>query len=155
MCDITVCMCVSWWVVRAADTETYPNVLAHFHTIWIKARPDEHMARVRAQGDERPMAGNPEAMEQLRSILTSREALYGRALAQLDTSDQTVDQSLASLITMVQERGFTGCSGLHPQACLISGRATNHRRRQRFAARRSAPPCPVPPPACRYAALTS
>jgi XRE family aerobic/anaerobic benzoate catabolism transcriptional regulator len=66
------------------------------------------MARVRAQGDERPMAGNPEAMEQLRSILTSREALYGRSLAQLDTSDQTVDQSLASLITMVRERGFTG-----------------------------------------------
>jgi XRE family aerobic/anaerobic benzoate catabolism transcriptional regulator len=91
-----------------AEPETYTNVLAHFHTIWIKARPDEHMARVRAQGDERPMAGNPEAMEQLRSILTSREALYGRSLAQLDTSDQTVDQSLASLITMVRERGFTG-----------------------------------------------
>ena len=91
-----------------AEPETYTNVLAHFHTIWIKARPDEHMARVRAQGDERPMAGNPEAMEQLRSILTSREALYGRSLAQLDTSDQTMDQSLASLITMVQERGFTG-----------------------------------------------
>ncbi len=91
-----------------AEPETYTNVLAHFHTIWIKARPDEHMARVRAQGDERPMAGNPEAMEQLRSILTSREALYGRALAQLDTSGQTVEQSRDSLIAMIEERGFTG-----------------------------------------------
>jgi XRE family aerobic/anaerobic benzoate catabolism transcriptional regulator len=91
-----------------AEPETYTNVLAHFHTIWVKARPDEHMARVRAQGDERPMAGNPEAMEQLRSILTSREALYGRALAQLDTSGQTVEQSCDSLIAMINERGFTG-----------------------------------------------
>lgn len=91
-----------------AEPETYTNVLAHFHTIWVKARPDEHMARVRAQGDERPMAGNPEAMEQLRSILTSREALYGRALAQLDTSGQTVEQSCDSLIAMIKERGFTG-----------------------------------------------
>ncbi|MEL0438353.1 helix-turn-helix transcriptional regulator [Phycobacter sp. K97] len=90
-----------------AEPETYTNVLAHFHTIWVKARPDEHMARVRAQGDERPMAGNPEAMEQLRSILTSREALYGRALAQLDTSGQTVEQSCDSLIAMINERGFT------------------------------------------------
>ncbi|MBE1297932.1 helix-turn-helix transcriptional regulator [Phycobacter azelaicus] len=95
-----------------AEPETYANVLAHFHTIWVKARPDEHMARVRAQGDERPMAGNPEAMEQLRSILTSREALYGRALAQLDTSGQTVEQSCDSLIAMIKERGFTGQPGL-------------------------------------------
>ena len=64
------------------EPETYNTLLGHFHTIWLKAAPDEHMARVRAQGDERPMAGNPEAMEQLRSILTSREALYGKALAQ-------------------------------------------------------------------------
>ena len=91
-----------------AEPETYTNVLAHFHTIWVKARPDEHMARVRAQGDERPMAGNPEAMEQLRSILTRREALYGRALAQLDTAGQTVEQSCDSLIAMLKERGFTG-----------------------------------------------
>ena len=91
-----------------AEPETYTNVLAHFHTIWVKAQPDEHMARVRAQGDERPMAGNPEAMEQLRSILTSREALYGRALAQLDTSGQTVEQSCDSLIAMIKEKGFTG-----------------------------------------------
>jgi XRE family transcriptional regulator, aerobic/anaerobic benzoate catabolism transcriptional regulator len=64
------------------------------------------MARVREQGDERPMAGNPEAMEQLRSILTSREALYGKALAQLDTSAQSVDASLAQLLALIRDRRF-------------------------------------------------
>lgn len=89
-----------------AEPETYTNLRANFHTIWIKASPDEHMSRVRAQGDDRPMAGNPEAMEQLRSILTSREALYGKALAQLDTSGQGVEETLADLISLIQDRGF-------------------------------------------------
>ena len=62
------------------------------------------MARVRDQGDDRPMAGNAEAMDQLRSILTSREALYGRALAQLDTSGQSVDASLAGLLALIRDR---------------------------------------------------
>ena len=52
------------------------------------------------------MAGNPEAMEQLKSILTSREALYGRVEAQLDTSGKSVDASLAELQQLVDQRGF-------------------------------------------------
>ncbi|MVO16475.1 helix-turn-helix transcriptional regulator [Parasedimentitalea huanghaiensis] len=90
------------------EPETYNSLLTGFHTIWIKASPDEHMSRVRAQGDERPMAGNPEAMEQLRSILTSREALYGKALAQLDTSGQGVEETLAGLVDLIRDRGFLG-----------------------------------------------
>ena len=62
----------------------FNNLLDRFHTIWLKAAPEEHMARVRAQGDERPMAGNPTAMEQLRSILTSREDQYRQAAATLN-----------------------------------------------------------------------
>jgi len=89
-----------------AEPDTYTNLRANFHTIWIKASPDEHMSRVRAQGDDRPMAGNPEAMEQLRSILTSREALYGKALAQLDTSGQGVEETLSDLVSLIQGRGF-------------------------------------------------
>ncbi|TMV06965.1 helix-turn-helix domain-containing protein [Ruegeria sediminis] len=89
-----------------AEPDTYNTLLSHFHTIWLRASPVEHMDRVRAQGDERPMAGNPEAMEQLRSILTSREALYGKAQAQLDTSGQTVETSLAQLKSLIEERGF-------------------------------------------------
>ncbi len=89
-----------------AEPETYKNLLSNFHTIWLRASPAEHMDRVRAQGDERPMAGNPEAMEQLKSILKSREALYDKARAQLDTAGQTIDASLESLLELVKERGF-------------------------------------------------
>ncbi|SDC77460.1 helix-turn-helix transcriptional regulator [Ruegeria marina] len=91
-----------------AEPETYNILLTRFHTIWLRADPTEHMDRVRAQGDERPMAGNPEAMEQLKSILASREVLYGKALAQLDTSGQSVETSLAQLKTLVKERGYLG-----------------------------------------------
>ncbi len=88
------------------EPKTYAHLLAHFHTIWVKTSPDEHMSRVRAQGDERPMAGNPEAMEQLRSILTSREAHYEQAQAVLDTSDKAVDHSLAELLQLIQDARF-------------------------------------------------
>ncbi|MAY85474.1 MAG: transcriptional regulator [Pseudooceanicola sp.] len=89
-----------------AEPDTYATLLANFHTVWLKTTPDEHMSRVRAQGDERPMAGNPEAMDQLKSILTSRESLYARAEAQLNTSGNTVDQSLTQLIALIRDRGF-------------------------------------------------
>lgn len=89
-----------------AEPDTYKTLLANFHTIWVKATPDDHMSRVRAQGDTRPMAGNPEAMEQLKSILTSREALYARAEAQLDTSGKSVEQSCEDLFTLIRERDF-------------------------------------------------
>lgn len=89
-----------------AEPATYNSLLGNFHTIWVKASPAEHMARVREQGDERPMAGNPEAMEQLKSILTSREALYDKALAKLDTSGKSEGESLAELLDLIETRGF-------------------------------------------------
>ena len=89
-----------------AEPSTYATLLSRFHTVWIKASPQEHMDRVRAQGDERPMAGNPAAMEQLKSILTSREMLYGKATAMLDTSGATKDASLAELIALIEEHKF-------------------------------------------------
>ncbi len=88
------------------EPETYTRLLSHFHTIWLRATPGEHMDRVRAQGDERPMAGNPEAMEQLKSILTSRQALYEKAEAQLDTSGQSPEESLSELMELIRDRGF-------------------------------------------------
>lgn len=89
-----------------AEPETYATLLNRFHTIWLRATPDDHMARVRAQGDTRPMAGNPEAMAQLKSILSSRETLYARAEAMLDTSGRTAAQSLADLLALIRARGF-------------------------------------------------
>lgn len=89
-----------------AEPETYARLLAQFHTVWLRAEPEEHMARVRAQGDERPMAGNPQAMAQLRALLASREPLYARAEAQLDTSGKTEAEALDELLDLIRRRGF-------------------------------------------------
>ncbi len=89
-----------------AEPRTYAFLLRHFHTVWLRATPEEHMLRVRAQVDERPMAGNPKAMEELRSILTSREALYARAEAQVNTSGKTLEASKAELLSAIRAHGF-------------------------------------------------
>lgn len=91
-----------------AEPMTYNTLLSNFHTVWVKASPEEHMNRVQAQGDDRPMAGNPEAMEQLRSLLVSREALYDRAVARLDTTGRNFDQSLGDLLALIESEGFLG-----------------------------------------------
>lgn len=91
-----------------SEPETFGFLLGHFHTIWLKAEPEEHMERVRMQGDERPMAGNPRAMEELRSILTSRESLYAQASAQLSTAHASVGQSLQALIQLIHSQNFLG-----------------------------------------------
>jgi len=82
-------------VVSDSDTHTY--LLKRFHTIWLKAEPEEHMSRVKQQGDNRPMAGNPEAMDQLRAILTAREPLYALSDATVDTSGKRVETALLDL----------------------------------------------------------
>ena len=89
-----------------SEPVTYERVLNNFHTIWIMAKPEEHMARVRAQGDLRPMEGNPQAMQQLRAILASREALYGRAHARLETSGRSLARSVEDLGQLIRDKGF-------------------------------------------------
>jgi len=85
-----------------SSPQTFDNVLTDFHTVWIKAQPSEHMDRVRAQGDLRPMAGNPQAMEQLRQILKTRERHYAKASYQLDTSGQNIQTSRAELNALLK-----------------------------------------------------
>lgn len=80
---------------------TFGRLLARFNAIWLKTSPQEHMDRVRAQGDERPMAGNPEAMAQLKRLLRVREPLYARAQAHVDTSGETPEASLRKLIDII------------------------------------------------------
>ena len=80
-----------------ASPESYALLLRRTHTIWIKARPDEHMSRVMAQGDFRPMAQNRQAMADLVAILEARRADYARAEAEVDTSGDAVEQSFAKL----------------------------------------------------------
>lgn len=84
------------------EEQTYTYLLKHFHTVWLKAKPEEHISRVRAQGDERPMAGNPQAMAVLKSILISREAYYQMADCTVDTSEQSVKDSTNELETKVR-----------------------------------------------------
>jgi XRE family aerobic/anaerobic benzoate catabolism transcriptional regulator len=88
-----------------SEPETFHFLLGRFHTIWLKAAPEEHMQRVRAQGDDRPMAGNPKAMEELNAILKSREALYARAEITVDTSGRTVAETADELLRAVQGLG--------------------------------------------------
>jgi XRE family aerobic/anaerobic benzoate catabolism transcriptional regulator len=85
-----------------ASPETYGLLLRRTHTVWIKARPEEHMRRVMAQGDFRPMAHNREAMADLVAILEARSADYARAEATLDTSGDDEAESLRKLVAIAQ-----------------------------------------------------
>lgn len=80
-----------------SETATYNVLLSTCYTVWLKATPEEHMERVIAQGDTRPMAGNAQAMDDLRRILESRVSLYGQADATVDTAGKSIRQSLADL----------------------------------------------------------
>ena len=84
-----------------SDPETYALLLRRTHTVWIKARPEEHMSRVMAQGDFRPMAQNRAAMADLVAILEARRTDYARAEAEVDTSGDAVEQSFAKLLRVV------------------------------------------------------
>ncbi len=82
--------------------ETYRLVLEHFHTVWVKAQPEEHMQRVVDQNDLRPMAGRPEAMNDLKALLADRQQAYSEAAAVLDTSgldEETTAQQLSHLVS--------------------------------------------------------
>jgi XRE family aerobic/anaerobic benzoate catabolism transcriptional regulator len=80
-----------------SEAETYNLLLRKCYAVWVKAAPEEHMSRVIAQGDLRPMAGNTEAMEDLRRILAAREPLYRKADLVIDTSGQDPQDSLVKL----------------------------------------------------------
>lgn len=85
-----------------AEPETYDALLAQSHAIWLQADPADHMARVIAQGDLRPMADNRQAMEDLKAILLARTADYGRAEARIETSGCSEDDAFADLSRISQ-----------------------------------------------------
>src|SRR5215470_15433019 len=80
-----------------SEPETYNLLLHNCLTVWVKASPDEHMGRVVAQGDFRPMQGHAEAMEDLTRILEARVPLYRKADLTIDTTGETPAQSLRKL----------------------------------------------------------
>lgn len=80
-----------------SDTAALAVLLKRCTTIWLQATPEEHMSRVLAQGDKRPMMGNREAMQDLRNILKEREAFYAKANFTYNTSGKTVMDCLVGL----------------------------------------------------------
>jgi XRE family aerobic/anaerobic benzoate catabolism transcriptional regulator len=85
-----------------SDAATFNLLLGHCTTVWLQADPEDHMNRVRAQGDLRPMAASPEAMEDLKTILAGRSAFYAKAQVRVNTSDQPLPQTFAALRAAVR-----------------------------------------------------
>jgi XRE family transcriptional regulator, aerobic/anaerobic benzoate catabolism transcriptional regulator len=86
-----------------SETGTYELLLAHCFTVWLKARPEEHMQRVIAQGDMRPMAESEEAMEDLKRILAAREPQYRKADEIVDTSGLDVEAAFTRLREIIAQ----------------------------------------------------
>ena len=85
-----------------SDPATFNQLLAHCTTVWLKADPQDHMKRVLAQGDTRPMAASKEAMEDLKGILAGRAAFYAKAQLQVDTSAQPLERTFMDLREQVR-----------------------------------------------------
>ena len=81
------------------DPDTYRLLLDNCHTVWLKARPEEHMNRVIAQGDMRPFKGRAAALDEIRTTLADRDRLYSRADVTIDTSGKSLKTSLEELRT--------------------------------------------------------
>jgi len=86
-----------------SDPATFNQLLAHCTTVWLQATPEDHMKRVVAQGDLRPMAQSKEAMEDLKGILAGRAAFYSKADFRLDTSAQPLEATFAALRRLVRD----------------------------------------------------
>lgn len=86
-----------------SDPATFQQLLGQCTTVWLQARPEDHMRRVQAQGDMRPMAGSREAMDDLRGILASRAAFYSKAEFSLDTSAAPLPETFAALRSMLRQ----------------------------------------------------
>ncbi|MEO6709243.1 MAG: shikimate kinase, partial [Planctomycetota bacterium] len=84
-------------LVRASDT--FARLRQTCHTVWLRAEPEEHLRRVAAQGDSRPMQGRPQALSELKALLAEREADYARCELTVDTSKRPVAEIVRELAT--------------------------------------------------------
>jgi XRE family aerobic/anaerobic benzoate catabolism transcriptional regulator len=86
-----------------SDAATFNQLLAHCTTVWLQADAEDHMRRVTAQGDLRPMAASKEAMEDLKRILAGRAAFYSKSELKLDTSAQPLEPTFVALRRLVRQ----------------------------------------------------
>jgi XRE family aerobic/anaerobic benzoate catabolism transcriptional regulator len=84
------------------DPDTYRLLLDNCHTVWLKAKPEEHMNRVIAQGDMRPFKGRAAALDEIRKLLADRDRLYCRADLTIETSGKSLKSSLEELRSKVK-----------------------------------------------------
>jgi XRE family aerobic/anaerobic benzoate catabolism transcriptional regulator len=86
-----------------SDPASFNLLLAHCSTVWLQADPEDHMKRVTAQGDLRPMAASREAMADLKGILAGRAAFYSKAQLRLNTSAQPLEATFVQLRGMARQ----------------------------------------------------
>jgi len=86
-----------------SESATFERLLSSCFTVWLRASPEEHMQRVIAQGDMRPMSNNRDAMSDLKRILAEREVLYSKADIQVDTAGRTFEKSLEVLMQALRD----------------------------------------------------
>lgn len=86
-----------------SDPASFNLLLAHCTTVWLQAEPEDHMRRVTAQGDLRPMAASKEAMEDLKGILSGRAPFYSKAQLSVNTSAQPLDATFELLRDTVRK----------------------------------------------------
>jgi XRE family aerobic/anaerobic benzoate catabolism transcriptional regulator len=87
-----------------SDPASFTLLLGHCTTLWLQADPADHLRRVTAQGDMRPMAASKEALEDLKSILNGRQSFYSKAQFAINTSTQDLEATFELLRATV--RGF-------------------------------------------------
>jgi XRE family aerobic/anaerobic benzoate catabolism transcriptional regulator len=83
------------------EPATYDLLLSTCFVVWLRATPEEHMNRVLDQGDLRPMADGPQAMDDLKAILESRTPLYAKANAIVSTSGKSEGEALKALLARI------------------------------------------------------
>src|SRR5258706_4048025 len=90
------------------DPDTYRLLLDNCRTVWLKAKPEEHMSRVIAQGDMRPfegrIRGRSAALDEIRKLLADRDRLYARAGATIDTTGKTLKESFLELKRLMERK---------------------------------------------------
>jgi XRE family transcriptional regulator, aerobic/anaerobic benzoate catabolism transcriptional regulator len=111
-----------------SEPATFELLVSSFFTIWLKAAPEEHMARVRQQGDLRPMANERAAMDDLRTILSTREPFYARADAAVDTSGRSVDSGASEILSVIAS---SSRAESEPKASMRAGQAKQVRTSKR------------------------
>ena len=94
-----------------SDPASFNLLLSHCYTVWLRASPEEHMMRVVAQGDMRPMLGNTEAMEDLKGILESRTKFYSKADIDFDTGEKSQEASFMGLVDVLRDQVFPEVRG--------------------------------------------